>query len=131
MAKNSRKPAATVQSFIAALDHPLKQEVVALRQVLLGADPKITEEIKWNAPSFRTSEHFATMHLRSKNSLQLILHLGARSKRTVPPDAIADPHKLLKWLGPDRASVSFTGREDLVQKSGPLVAIVREWIKHV
>ncbi|MBJ6979251.1 DUF1801 domain-containing protein [Luteimonas sp. MC1895] len=131
MAEKSRKPAATVQSFLAALDHPLKQEVVALRKVLLKADPKITEEVKWNAPSFKTSEHFATMHLRAKNSLQLILHLGARSKRTVPRDAIADPHMLLKWLGPDRASIGITGREDLVQKSGPLVAIVREWIKHV
>ena len=131
MVGKSSKPAVTVQSFIAALDHPLKQEIAALRQVLLGMDPKISEEIKWNAPSFRTSEHFATMHLRSKNSLQLILHLGARSKRTVPPDAIADPHMLLKWLGPDRASIGITGREELVQKSGPLVAIVREWIKHV
>jgi len=131
MVEKSAKPAATVQSFIAALDHPLKQEIVALRQILLGADPKISEEIKWNAPSFRTSEHFATMHLRAKDSLQLILHLGAKSKRTVPPAAIADPHKLLKWLGPDRASVMFANQEDLTQKGGPLVAIVQQWIRHV
>jgi hypothetical protein len=131
MVEKSAKPAATVQSFIASLDHPLKQEIAALRQVLLGADPKISEEIKWNAPSFRTSEHFATMHLRAKDSLQLILHLGAKSKRMVPQDAIADPNRLLKWLGPDRASVSFRGSEDLARKSGALVAIVRQWIKHV
>ncbi|MCQ4166363.1 DUF1801 domain-containing protein [Tahibacter harae] len=131
MAEKSRKPAVTVQSFIAALDHPLKQEIAALRQILLDADPKITEEIKWNAPSFRTSEHFATMHLRAKDGLQLILHLGAKSGRTVPPQAIADPHKLLTWLGPDRASVKFASREDLAQKRVPLVAIVQAWIKHV
>src|SRR5690606_29648292 len=107
MVGKSAKPAVTVQSFIAALDHPLKLEIAALRQLLLGVDSKISEEIKWNSPSFRTSEHFATMHLRAKDSLQLILHLGAKSKRTVPPDAIADPHKLLHWLGPDRASVKF------------------------
>ena len=131
MVGKSSKPAVTVQSFIAALDHPLKQEIAALRQVLLGMDPKISEEIKWNAPSFRTSEHFATMHLRAKDSFQLILHLGAKAKRSVPPGAIADPHDLLNWLGPDRASVKFATREDLAQKSEPLAAIVREWIKHV
>jgi|SRR5690554_381330 len=131
MKNKSRKPAVTVQSFIAALDHPLKSEIEALRQTLLGADAGISEEIKWNAPSFRTSEHFATMHLRAKDSLQLILHLGAKSKNVVPPDAIADPHKLLKWLGPDRASVTFDGRKDLDQKMGPLIEIVQQWIKYV
>ncbi len=131
MADKTRKPAPTVPSFIAVLDHPLKAEIVALRQILLGADARISEEIKWNAPSFRTSEHFATMHLRAKDSLQLILHLGAKSKRTVPRDAIDDPSKLLTWLGPDRASIRIAGPDDLAQKTRPLVAVVQEWIKHV
>lgn len=128
MARNSRKPAATVQAFIAELEHPLKSDIVALRDVLLGTDASIAEEIKWNAPSFRTSEHFATMHLRAKDSLQLILHPGARSRNVIviPPGAIEDPHKLLKWLGPDRASVTFADRKDLEQKTAPLVAIVQQ-----
>lgn len=60
-----------------------------------------------------------------------ILHLGARPGRGVPEGAIEDPQGLLKWLGPDRASVSLAGREDLERKSGPLVAIVRQWIEQV
>ena len=47
----------TVEGFLASLDHPFKQEILAIRQVILGADPAIAEGIKWNAPSFRTSEH--------------------------------------------------------------------------
>lgn len=131
MTEKTRKPAATVASFLAALDHPLKGEVVALRALLLGVDPAISEEIQWNAPSFRTSEHFATMHLRARDSLRLILHLGARSKRTVPPGAIADPEGMLQWLGPDRASVRLVGAGDLARKRDALVAIIRQWIKHV
>lgn len=131
MIDKSRKPAATVQAFISALDHPHKDAIVALRQLLLSADPAISEEVKWNAPSFRTSEHFATMHLRGQDSFQLILHLGAKSGRTMPTGAIADPDKLLKWLGPDRASVAFAGAADLARKSDALVAIVQKWIKHV
>lgn len=127
----SRKPVVTVQSFIDASDHPLKDGIVALRTLLLQADPSISEEIKWNAPSFRTSEHFATMHLRAEDSLQLILHLGAKSGRAVPSGVIADPEGLLEWLGPDRASVRFSGRDDLAGKREALVAIVRQWIGHV
>lgn len=120
-----------VAAFIAALDHPRRAEIVALRDLVLGADPAISEEIKWNAPSFRTSEHFATMHLRAKDCVQLILHLGAKSKRAVPREAIEDPAGLLTWLGPDRASVRIEGPEDLERKAGPLVAIIRGWIRNV
>ena len=131
MAEKKRKPATTVESFLAALEHPLKREIVALRKLPMGIDPAISEEVKWNAPSFRTSEHFATMHLRARDSLQLILHLGARTKGSIPEGAIPDPDGLLKWLGPDRASVSFRGREDLAAKSEALTAIIRQWIRHV
>lgn len=131
MTDKSRKPAATVEAFISALDHPHKDAIVALRQLLLSADPEISEEVKWNAPSFRTSEHFATMHLRGQDSFQLILHLGAKSGRKVPKDAIADPDRLLKWLGPDRASVTFVDAADLARKSDALVATVRQWIRHL
>jgi hypothetical protein len=47
----------TVDDFLATLDHPRKRQIVALRQIILGADPRISEGIKWNAPSFRTSEY--------------------------------------------------------------------------
>ncbi|MBA2679610.1 MAG: DUF1801 domain-containing protein, partial [Ktedonobacteraceae bacterium] len=112
MIDKNRKSQPTVDFFLSALDHPLKREIVALRQILLEVDPAISEEIKWNSPSFRTSQHFATMHLRAKDSLQLILHLGSK-KRSVPMKAIVDSDGLLKWLGPDRASVSFRSSEDL------------------
>lgn len=131
MTDKSRKLAATVQTLISELDHPHKDAIVALRQLLLSADPAISEEVKWNAPSFRTSEHFATMHLRGQDAFQLILHLGAKSGRTVAKDAIADPDKLLKWLGPDRAAVTFNGAGDLANKRDALIAIVRQWIRHV
>ena len=48
-----------VAAFLAALVHPRKAEILALRKVLLDADAGIAEGIKWNAPSFRTVEYFA------------------------------------------------------------------------
>ena len=95
-----------VETFLASLDHPFKEEILAIRQVILGADPSIAEEIKWNAPSFRTSEHFATLHLRAKDGLQVILHLGAKTRdNSTAGVAIADPEALLVWLEIGRAHV--------------------------
>jgi hypothetical protein len=48
------------------------------RQIILDADASIAEGIKWNAPSFYTSEYFATIQLRAKDGVQVILHLGAK-----------------------------------------------------
>ena len=62
----TKKVPPTVEALLASLEHPLKREILALRTLVLKVDSSIAEEIKWNAPSFRTTEHFATMHLRAK-----------------------------------------------------------------
>ena len=126
----SVKAQPTVEAFLAALEHPLKREVVGLRRILLGVDPAIAEEIKWNAPSFRTTQHFATMQLRRSDAVRLILHLGA-ARRELPREAITDPHGLLEWLGPDRAIVGFRSAQELAANEAALVAIVRQWLPHV
>jgi len=51
-AKRSAAAPENVETFLAALEHPFKPDILALRQVILGADPSIAESIKWNAPSF-------------------------------------------------------------------------------
>jgi hypothetical protein len=43
------EPTGDVAQFIAEVDHPLKDGVETLRTVILGADPGITEHVKWNA----------------------------------------------------------------------------------
>ncbi|WP_457353430.1 DUF1801 domain-containing protein [Roseateles sp. P5_D6] len=123
---------AAVDRFMAALDHPFKTEMEALRQAMLAVDPSIAEGIKWNAPSWRTTEYFATTHLRSKAGLGLILHRGAKA-RVSPAGGllIADPAGLLRWLGKDRAQVEFGSATDFQTKLPALQALVKQWIAHV
>ncbi len=121
-----------VEAFLASLDHPHWQEILALRQVILGADPRIGEGIKWNAPSFRTSEWFATVHLRAKDGVQLILHFGAKKRDGFAPrPAIADPESLLEWAGVDRAFARFRDLADVEAKRSAFTAVLRQWIEHV
>lgn len=123
---------AEVEAFLAALDHPRKAEILALRRIILDADPSITEGIKWNAPSFRTSEWFATFHLRAKDGVRIILHLGAKRREDANPRAaVADPESLLEWLGDDRASVKFRDMGEVDARRIALKSLIRQWIGEI
>lgn len=121
-----------VDEFMAALEHSGKQVIQALRRTILGVDPRIAEGIKWKVPSFRTTDYFATMNLREKQGVGLILHLGAKV-REVPPEGlrIEDPRKLLKWLAKDRATTVFRDLGHFEAEKIALEALLREWILHV
>ncbi len=130
--KRSAPAPESVETFLAALDHPFKQEILALRQIILGADPSIAEGVKWNAPSFRTSEYFATFHLRAKDGVQVILHLGAKPRDgSTPGVVIADPEALLEWLAKDRASATFRDLNDIDARQSAFAHIIRQWIVHI
>lgn len=130
-----RPPASTsaaVDEFMAGLVHPHKAAVAALRELVLAVDPSISEGIQWNSPSFRTTEWFATTHLRAKSGIGLILHLGAKVRQLPPPGlVIDDPTQRLKWLGPDRAQVAVADADDLRHQQPALQAVLKQWIRFV
>ena len=111
-ATRNRKPAHG--AFIKSLEHPHKAA--------------IREGVKWNTPSFRTTEYFATTNLREKAGIGLVLHFSAKV-RSLPAGGMAlrDPGKLLRWLAKDRAMIVFTDKKDLAMRKDHLAAIVREW----
>jgi len=119
-----------VESFLAGLAPATRSEAGALRRMILGADPAIREGIKWKVPSFRTTEYFATLHLRMKAGLGLILHLGAKVRDT-PEVSVEDPEGLLQWLAKDRALITFGSLEEIQAREAALVAIIRQWIQSV
>jgi uncharacterized protein YdhG (YjbR/CyaY superfamily) len=123
---------AAVVAFLSELDHPLKKEILSVRQLILGVSPEIREGIKWKAPSFRTTEYFATVSLRSKDKLQLVFHLGAKV-REVPGGGIKidDPANLMNWLAKDRCLVTLGTTKEIKANREAFQGIVREWIKYV
>ena len=122
----------TVDEFMGICGHALKAEIQAIRSAVLGVDPGIAEGIKWNAPSFRTTEYFATTNLREKAGIGIILHRGAKVREVGPEGVlISDPEGLLKWLAKDRAVVVFKDMEDFVAKRVAFEGVVRQWITYV
>lgn len=128
MATPSERDAAAVDAFMAALDHPHKNGVALLRDIVRAVDPAITERIKWNAPSFFFRDDFATVNLRPPG-IGLILYTGAKVKKSATEGvAIDDPESLLKWPAKDRAIAIFSDSADIEARRGALTAILRQWI---
>ncbi len=127
--KTKQDSSAAVDELLLQLQHPQTRLITAIRQVVLAADPRIREGVKWHAPSFATAEYFATVHLRSKVGIGLILHLGAK-KRELPAAGlqISDPDGLLKWLAADRAQLEFADLPDFEQKATAVQAVLRQWL---
>ena len=110
------------------LDHPHKDAIEALRTLFNATDKSIAEGIKWNAPSWRTTEYFATTHLRTKSGIALILHLGAKVREGDAP-VIADPEGMLQWLAGDRAMLTFADVKAVKTASPAVKALLKQWIQ--
>ncbi len=99
-----------------------------LRSAILGADSRINESIKRNAPSFYIDDHFATFNLHYPDRIQIVLHAGAK----VNPDAkkfeIVDAAGLLKWAAVDRASVTFRGASEIDSQLDSFLDVLGQWI---
>lgn len=120
-----------VNAFMAKLSHPLKADIGAVRKIILGANQAIGEEVKWNAPGFRTTESFATVNLRSVDKLQFIFHLGAKVRKDLPGLEIPAPTGMVKWLAKDRCLVTVGTGKELDANKTALQALVRAWIRYV
>jgi len=116
---------------MASLDHPLSADIEAVRKVILGVDKSVSDGVKWNSLSFRTTEWFATVNLRSWDSVQLVLHLGAKAGKAADTDAIPDPKGLLAWKGKDRAIATLGAGAKLKGNLPALKAVIKAWLPYV
>lgn len=124
------KAQVTVQSFLDNLDHPLKDGIVALRTAILGAHSDLTEQIKWNAPSFCLGgDDRITFRIppKGKPGVQLIFHRGAKSKDS-SNFKFTDPSNLVEWAASDRGVVTFTNTTDIKKHKTQFVALVKAWL---
>lgn len=118
----------SVDDFVNSLEHPYKVGLQALRKAILSADKRIQEEVKWNAPSYRLNDHFATFRLHPVPAFQLVLHTGAKSNALPKQFALDDPDRLVKWVAKDRCTITFTSDADALAKRDALTKVVKAWI---
>lgn len=106
----------SVDEYMARLEHPFKAEVEALRDIIKGVSPHITEEVKWNAPSYRYKDTICTFNLRPTQHVHLVFH---------NPNIASIQSDILEGDYPDRRMAYFTSMDDVKAKQAALEQVVR------
>ncbi|MDP5228239.1 MULTISPECIES: DUF1801 domain-containing protein [Arthrobacter] len=101
--------------------NPQKELMLAVRDVILGVDPRMTEAIKWKAPTFMYRGNMASFFPRAVKHVVLMFHTGA---------SLSDPQGILGGEGDVARSAKVLSFEDLAEKTPGLEAVTRSWIEH-
>jgi uncharacterized protein YdeI (YjbR/CyaY-like superfamily) len=110
-----------VNEFMNKLEHPLKTEIEAVRKIIMNANSKIQERIKWNAPSYYFKKDMAAFNPRAKDYVHLIFifHDGIM---------INDRSGILEGDYKDRRMVKLYDMADVMSKKAALQKLVNDWI---
>ncbi len=107
-----------VDAWLAAYDNPQKDLVAAVRLAVLAADDRVTECIKWQAPTFVYKGNIASFFPKAKKHASLMFHRGAH----IPGDWSS-----LEGDAKDGRSMKFKDLADLAKKQAELSGLVKAW----
>ena len=111
----NRDPA--VDRWLAAADGPVAEMMRRARDIILGADSRVTESIKWKTPTFAYRGNMASFN-PSKHLLSIMFHRGAE----IPGD-----HPRLEGDGKLVRTMRFADLGQLQAGGADLEAVVRAW----
>jgi hypothetical protein len=106
-----------VDRWFAERDHPLEELMQRTRRLILGADERVSESIKWQTPTFAYKGNIASFN-PSKRFVSLLFHRGAE----IPGD-----HPRLEGEGKLARTMRFTDLDQLEAGRGELEAVIRAW----
>jgi hypothetical protein len=98
-------------------DHPMDATMRRAREIILDADGRVTETIKWKTPTFAYKGNIASFN-PSKHVVSIMFHRGAE----IPGD-----HPRLEGDGRLVRTMRFTGLDQLEAGRGDLEAVIRAW----
>jgi hypothetical protein len=110
-----------VEAYLREIDHPFKAEMEAVRAIILGVSDKISERIKWNAPSFFYKEDLGAFNPRATEYAHLILLFPGGA-------GMDDKSGLLEGNHKDRREAKFHSLDDVKAKKRALEKLVKNWI---
>jgi hypothetical protein len=106
-----------VDRWLDQAEHPMDATLRRAREIILGADPRVTESIKWKTPTFAYQGNIASFS-PSKNVVSIMFHRGAE---------IPGEHPRLEGDGKLVRTMRFGSLEDLEAGRAELEGAVRAW----
>ena len=117
-----------VDAWLAAQTPETAAAIQRLRAIVSAASPDLSEEIKWNAPSYSDAgEDRITLGVERKGGVRIVLHRGA-AKSDPSGFMFDDPHGLAAWPSPDRGVVRFADAAAVDASAEPLTDLIARWI---
>jgi hypothetical protein len=98
-------------------DHALDAAVRRTREIILGADERVTESIKWKTPTFEYRGNIVSFN-PSKKLVSLLFHRGAE----IPGD-----HPRLEGDSRLARTMRFADLDDVEAGRAELEAVIRAW----
>ena len=109
---------AEVDIWFEALEHPLKDAMLRVREVIQGSDSRMVESIKWSAPTFSFQGNLVSFQPRAKKFVSLMFHRGSE---------IQGNHPRLEGDAALVRTMRFVDLSDVEAQREDLEAIVRAW----
>jgi hypothetical protein len=109
--------ASEVDRWLDEADHPLDPVMRRAREIILGADDRVTESIKWKTPTFAYKGNIASFN-PSKRVVSIMFHRGAE----IPGD-----HPRLEGDGKLVRTMRFADLDQLEAGRSELEDVVRAW----
>jgi hypothetical protein len=110
-----------VESYMREIDHPFRAEMAAVRAIILEVSDKISERIKWNAPSFFYKEDLGAFNPQATEYAHLILLFPGG-------EGMDDKSGLLEGNHKDRREAKFHSLDDVKAKKRALEKLVKNWV---
>jgi hypothetical protein len=126
--KNIQKPSTNknesdeVAGFMEELEHPFKSEIEEVRSVIKKSSNKISERIKWKAPSYYYKEDLVTFNLWEQGKIHLVFHNQAIVK--IKSD-------LLQGDYPTRRMTYFMNMKEIKANKKELQRIITELVNYM
>lgn len=109
-----------VDEFMDKLEHPLSAEMEAVRSIIVNANSKMEEDVKWGGPSFFYKEDLATFNPRIKNYVALIFHKG---------ELLNIKSDFLEAASKGKVYAKFYSMEQVKENKELLEKMVNTWIE--
>jgi hypothetical protein len=106
-----------VERWLDEADHALDPVMRRAREIILGADERVTESIKWKTPTFAYKGNIASFN-PSKRMVSIMFHRGAE----IPGD-----HPRLEGDGKLVRTMRFTDLDQLEAGRTELESVIRAW----
>ena len=110
-----------VDAWLASQNDVLREPLSLVREIILAADDRIEEAIKWQTPTFSYKGNILSFQGNAKKLVSLMFHRGAE----IPGD-----HPILEGEGKLSRSIRMAPSVDEVERNrAALTAVIQSWCK--